>query len=93
MSSSHHKMFGRRYLGIRAGNVDWRYMIALVVPCRTRLGVYIPSGVMNDCHSRENLEIGNCQSRAIDRKLQSILISQVLSLHAPNWAPENDVLQ
>lgn len=48
MSSSNHRMFGQRSFGSKVAKVDCRYITAFVVPCTTRVGVYIPSGVIND---------------------------------------------
>lgn len=48
MSSNDQRMFGRSLSGSNVTKVDCKYITAFVVPCSTRVGVFMPSGVIKD---------------------------------------------
>lgn len=58
LSLKHQRMFGLYLSGSNVANVDCKYISALVVPCSTRVGVYMPPGVMKAWHSCEHLANG-----------------------------------
>lgn len=74
ISFNHHTILARKSSGRIKARVPCRYMTALVVLCRTRVGVYIQWGMRNDWHSWKDVFSGSCQYHARDQTKCKILI-------------------
>lgn len=61
ISSSHHRIFVRKSFCSIAANEARKFTTEFVVPWSTRVGEYMPSGVMQDWHSCEDVSNGSWQ--------------------------------